>query len=232
MVKTFALVGVTFVALSTPAMAQDQADYSGFRAEALIGYDRVALDLDTSFEAEAGLDADGGHTSGVFYGVALGYDYTAAGFLFGIDAELSDSSIGETYTFDQVDVDGTLVDGTLSLDAARDLYVGGRIGAAFSSTAYYVKAGYSMARFSADARGSIDGQLGDIGANLDVEGLRLGGGVEQKLGQNTFVKLEYRYTNYGEAKVKSEGEELDADEIFDVVDLDRHQAVVGFGYRF
>lgn len=232
MFKPAAFACATLVAMSTPAMAQDQVDYSGFRAEALIGYDRVALDLDTSFEAEAELEADGSHASGAFYGVAIGYDYTAAGFLFGIDAELSDSSIGESYTFDQVDIDGTLLDGTLDLDAARDIYVGGRIGTAFSSTAYYAKIGYSMARFSADARGSVDGEPGEFGASLDVEGLRLGAGVEQRLGRNSFVKLEYRFTNYGEAKVKVEGEELDADELFDVIDLDRHQAVVGFGYRF
>lgn len=233
MLKSIALAGASFVALSTPVMAQDGPDYSGFRAEALIGYDRVALDLDTTFEAETGIDYDGEHSSGAFYGVAVGYDYTAAGFLFGVEAELNDSTVNEGYAFSETSLDGTLLNsGTLDLDAGRDIYVGGRLGAAFSSTAYYVKAGYSMARFKASERGTFEGQPFANDATLDVEGLRLGAGVERNIGRNSFVKLEYRYTNYGEAKVKSEGEELDADEIFDVIDLDRHQAVVGLGYRF
>jgi outer membrane immunogenic protein len=232
MLKSIALASASLVAVSTPAMAQDQGQYSGFRAEALIGYDRVALDLDTTYEAENDLEYDGQHSSGAFYGVGVGYDYTVAGFRFGIDAELNDSTVSEGYAFSGTTFDGELLDSTIDLNAGRDIYVGGRVGAAYSSTAYYVKAGYSMARFSATERGTLDGQSYVTDGILDVEGLRLGAGIEQQFGRNAFVKLEYRYTNYGEAKLRSEGQEVDVDEAFDVIDFDRHQGVVGLGYRF
>ena len=53
----------------------------------------------------------------------------------------------------------------------------------------------------------------------DTVDLRLGAGLEQKLGTNTFVKAEYRYSNYKEI------------EDFDI-DADRHQVVAGVGIRF
>jgi outer membrane immunogenic protein len=49
--------------------------------------------------------------------------------------------------------------------------------------------------------------------NANADGIRAGAGLEYALGQNLFVKAEYRYSNY-EAGVE------------------RNQVVGGFGFRF
>ena len=85
----------------------------------------------------------------------------------------------------------------------------------------YAKGGYTNARFKfgyTDPAGAIT----DVGFNAD--GYRLGAGIEQKLSANTFVKAEYRYSNYSEIDSTTTGNVQ--------IDTDRHQGLVGFGVRF
>lgn len=126
---------------------------------------------------------------GVTYGVNFGYDLQSGNVLFGIEGEVTESSA-------ELKVGNTVV-----ASASRDLYAGGRLGYVFGNTAVYGKVGYTNAR--------IESTVG----NENGDGVRLGGGVEHKFGQNLFGKVEYRYSNY-------EG------------DVTRHQAVAGLGVRF
>lgn len=153
----------------------------------------LAQESDASFsgfrlEAIAGIDrvnVDGDGASGVAYGVAAGYDFGGSSALFGIDAEA---------TFSTTD--------NCCADAGRDLYVGGRIGTPIGSGAQiYAKAGYTNAR--------AETYYGDY--NLD--GVRLGAGVELQVQGKLFVKGEYRYSNYE-------------------LGFERHQVLAGVGTRF
>jgi len=89
---------------------------------------------------------------------------------------------------------------------------GGRIGALVGpATLVYAKAGYTNARYNltyTEPTGVSNFKLHD---NLD--GVRVGAGVEQAVGRNAYVKAEYRYSNYEQG-------------------FDRHQVVAGFGFRF
>lgn len=126
---------------------------------------------------------------GVAYGVNLGYDLQRGNALFGIEGEVTESS-------------AELKSGnTVVASAGRDLYVGGRVGFVTGGTLIYGKAGYTNARVESGS----DGENGD--------GIRVGGGVERKFGQNLFGKVEYRYSNYE-------------------ADVERHQIVAGLGVRF
>ena len=69
----------------------------------------------------------------------------------------------------------------------------------------------------------------DTKSNIDTDGYRLGAGVEQAIGTNTYAKLEYRYSNYGEGEVDYVN---GPDSGRFNLDTDRHQVVVGFGLRF
>ncbi len=69
---------VSAIALAAPAIAHEHASFTGPRAEAVVGFDRV--------------QADGGHEDGVSYGGQVGYDFQAGGFLVGIECEATDSS--------------------------------------------------------------------------------------------------------------------------------------------
>ena len=71
----------------------------------------------------------------------------------------------------------------------------------------YAKAGYTNARFK------VRSTVAALNAADNLDGVRLGAGVEHMLGDRAFVKAEYRYSNYEAG-------------------AERHQAVLGFGYRF
>jgi outer membrane immunogenic protein len=188
--KKFLIAALAASALATPALAQESAPFTGFRVEGLVGYDK--------------LKADGDSRDGVAYGVGAGYDFQLGGMVAGIEGEYMDSNT------DGCETQGT---STACLTAKRDLYVGGRIGAAVTpSTLLYAKAGYTNARlggsFTDTATPALNESLSD---NLD--GVRVGAGVEQKLGANLYAKAEYRYSNYEAG-------------------LERHQVLGGIGFRF
>jgi outer membrane immunogenic protein len=189
--RCFAYPALLAFAAVSPAMAQESAPFTGPRVEGLIGWDRVQSDADKD-------DAVG-------YGAAVGYDMQMGGAVVGAEAEYSDSDnrscVGTT----------TVADPRICLKMGRDLYAGGRIGTVLGgSTLLYAKAGYT----NAQAKLTSDDGTGQITLDKsNLDGVRVGGGAEHALGTNTYVKAEYRYSNY-EAGVE------------------RHQAMGGFGFRF
>ena len=65
--------------------------------------------------------------------------------------------------------------------------------------------------------------------NFQLEGWRVGAGVQKDIGSNTYAKLEYRYSNYHDADFQfANGTTTNQFE----VDTDRHQVVAGVGFRF
>ena len=210
---TTALFGA---AIATPALAQDtNPTFTGPRVEATIGFDSIGAGSD--------VDVDGNDQSveGFLYGVGIGYDFAAGGALVGVEAELTDSTGSvessnndpETFGFGRV---GT----------GRDIYVGGRVGIlANPQTLVYVKGGYTNARLDALGRVGND----ELETDIELEGYRLGAGAERAIGRNSFVKVEYRYSNYNDATVLFDGDAVSG--TFDI-DSDRHQVAASVGFRF
>lgn len=174
--KYHVLAAAFAAGLAAPAMAQDNAAFTGFRVEALVGYDNVDV---------PGLK----NPDGVLYGIGAGYDAQLGGVVVGVEADVTDSTT-------KVKLVGP------DIESDRDLYVGGRIGTLVGSGLLYAKVGYTNARFEVNGAG---------GSNND--GVRAGIGYEYLLSGKSFLKLEYRYSNY-------EG------------GVERNQAVAGFGFRF
>lgn len=178
----------------TPAAAQEASPFSGVRVEGLVGYDTT--------------DVEGENSDGITYGVGVGYDFQMGGMVAGVEAEASDSTVDECVS--SVDITGD----QLCVDAGRDLYVGGRVGAAVSpNVLLYGKAGYTNSRVSLDYEDGTTGTVNDFEAGENLDGIRVGAGVEFALGPNSYAKTEYRYSNYEQG-------------------FDRHQVVAGFGFRF
>lgn len=178
-------------AAASPVLAQEAAPFTGPRVEGIIGYDKV--------------DVNPGKDDSVMYGVAAGYDMQMGGLVVGIEGEYNDSNIKDCVGA------GTAASPEVCARVGRDLYAGGRIGSAIGpDTLIYGKVGYTNAGFRATSNNGT-GRVELADGNLD--GVRVGAGLEQKVGPNSFVKAEYRYSNY-EAGVE------------------RHQAVAGFGFRF
>lgn len=179
---------------SAPALAQDRAPFTGPRVEGIVGWDRSG-------------QKDAGRDDGVTYGVGVGYDFQAGGAVLGVEAEASDA------TTDRCARDVSAAGDSLCVKAKRDLYVGGRVGTVLGgNTLLYGKAGYTNARVGVEYEDGASGAADfKDGANLD--GIRAGAGVERAIGGNSFVKAEYRYSNYENG-------------------FDRHQVVGGVGIRF
>lgn len=188
-------------AVATPALAQTAAGpFTGLRIEGVAGYDALS----------DGHDQDSSSSNGIVYGGAVGYDIQLNSLIVGAEGELTGSTT-DTRT------DGLLVAGDrLRVDAGRDLYAGARVGFVVAPTTLaYAKAGYTNARI--DAR--YDTGNTRVEDHTDLDGVRLGAGIEQQIGAKTYVKGEYRYSHYGRA----DGYDIDAD---------RHQIVAGVGMRF
>ncbi|WP_375422664.1 outer membrane protein [uncultured Sphingomonas sp.] len=187
---------------ASPVLAQDVANapFTGPRVEGLVGYDNM----------RDGSDGDSDGRDGVVYGAAVGYDVQVGGAVLGVEGEITDSSTN-------VRTNDLLVAGdSLRLDVGRDLYAGARLGFALNPrTLAYVKGGYTNARL--ETRYAGGGAFQDD--KFDLEGYRVGAGLELAMSGNAYVKGEYRYSHYGDV----EGYETD---------LDRHQLLAGVGIRF
>ena len=186
--------------VAAPAFAQDRAPFTGPRVEALAGYDNL----------RDGGNGDTEGRDGFVYGGAIGYDQQVGGFIAGIEGEVTGATTAAR-------TNNLLVPGDrLRVGAGRDLYAGARVGYVISPFAMiYAKAGYTNARVEAEYRSGTT----TVTDHENLDGYRVGAGIEYKLGQRTYVKGEYRYSNYGNS------------DRFDI-DASRHQILGGVGVRF
>lgn len=183
-------------AVASPVFAQDSepADKAatGFRVEAIAGYE------DASFDSVR-------NGSGLLYGVGVGYDIAAGRFRFALEAEASDSTARDCSVF---------AGAQICSRAGRDLYAGARVGGMISDNMLlYGKVGYTNFRHS--TRFTPAGTTTPLVLHPEPDGLRLGAGTEIAVGSRTFIKAEYRFSNYEASQ-----------------SYDKHQGVIGFGLRF
>ena len=215
-----ALLGGT---LASPALAQPAGElspFTGFRIEGLAGYDTLNSGDNDDDGVDTGDDEGDESIDGAAFGVGVGYDFDLGGVVAGIEGEFTEST-GEQGT------DGTIdgVNFSSNVEIGRDLYIGGRVGFRVTpATLLYAKAGYTNTSIEA----AFDEDEDRFEFDTNVDGYRLGAGVEQLFGPNMFGKLEYRYSNYNNLDFSD-----DEDEDFDTdIDLDRHQVMAGIGFRF
>lgn len=193
MYKSVALLLLATTAAS-PAFAQEAPTFQGPRVEGIIGWDRVGV--------------PGGNSDGVTYGAGVGYDLQRGRGVFGLEAEITDSSTDECVN------DFTIAGDELCAATGRDLYVGARAGAVVSpNLLLYAKAGYTNGRVRLDYDDGTAATTDDFSVGRNLDGIRLGAGAEYALSRNAYLKAEYRYSNYEQG-------------------FDRNQVVAGFGVRF
>lgn len=220
MKKIIASLAAASAVAAVPAMAQGTAEpFTGFHVEGLVGYD--VTKAGSSIDDDANVDNDES-IDGVVFGVGAGYDFRMGNVVVGPEAEVTWSTAKTS--FENGDFEGF---GIGNVEANRDLYVGGRVGYAFTPrTMVYAKGGYTNAKF--DVRNG-DGTV-VTNDDIDADGWRVGAGVEQAVSDNIFAKVEYRYSNYEKGELDFTGDIPDGQR-FDL-DLDRHQVMAGVGMRF
>lgn len=204
---------------ATPALAQDEVNpqFTGPRVGIVGGYDIVR----PGSTEDTDIDGDNQNVDGFLYGVDVGYDFSIGGAVVGVEAELSDST-GKV----KANTSDPNFFGFGEVATGRDIYVGARAGfLATPSTLIYAKGGYTNTKLNVLAS---DGTT-ELRQNYKLDGWRVGAGVEQAIGSNTYAKLEYRYSNYRNANFEFSNGGVTDD--FDI-DTDRHQIVAGVGIRF
>lgn len=182
----FSLVAAAATAgVAAPASAQQEAaPFSGPRVEAVAGISEE-----------------------VFVGGGVGYDVQKGRLVFGVEGEVTTSLEKDC------EVLMSNIQDRLCLKLGRDLYAGGRVGFALgSSTLLYAKAGYSNLRLKDSYDPGTGGGSG-FEFTRDLDGVRVGAGIEQKLGRSAYVKGEWRYSNYENDNYK-------------------HDGLIGVGFRF
>ena len=223
---TLLLTGIAGAVIAVPAAAQDNSTFTGPRVEIMGGYDisKAGSDVDNDFN-----DEDDQSIDGFVYGIGAGYDIALGGVVVGVEGEFAKSTARTSIN------DGDLEDLGFgaSFDTGRDLYLGARVGAVVGpNMLVYAKGGYTNARYNLLAEDGVT----EIETNLDLDGFRVGAGAEYALNRNSFIKLEYRYSNYSEGEFDFVNNDFFDDDTgesgrFDA-DLDRHQVMIGAGFRF
>lgn len=222
------LVAAALVAgmLASPAWAQDEEEhFEGPRIEVLFGYDQAKAGLEETDEFD-------GDSEDIFYGAAIGYDFQSGLLMYGVEAEIAGSGLSYQESTEDFAFDGSILSGTSRIDSATEYYLGARFGLVGGRHMLYVKAGYAMSGIDIDLDGTVNSDPQRFNADVDLDGLRLGVGYEYKVTDRAFIKAEYRYTDYSGANVEALGQSVEIGDIFEAVNLERHQAVVGAGVRF
>lgn len=115
-----------------------------------------------------------GAEDGFYYGAQVGKDWAVGGVLLGLEGE----------------VGGSTAEGTYLLDPARQgLFANAAVRLAIpvtGSTRVFARGGVAHHRIDYATRTDFSGT-----------GYTLGGGIEQDLGSQVFVRGEYRYSDYG-----------------------------------
>lgn len=116
--KIVFLAAAAGMAVAAPAAAQDEANnMGGFYVGAVAGLDHISLEDSTGTENDSGL----------LYGVTAGFDAVSGSAIFGLEAEVSDTTISSG-----------------AGDAGLDLYGGVRVGLKVDDNdLVYLKAGYT-----------------------------------------------------------------------------------------
>jgi outer membrane immunogenic protein len=225
------------VLLASPVQAQSYGDgdeFTGFRIEALGGWDNEGVDFDDDV-------FDGGKRSddGFMLGGAIGYDLQMGQFVIGAEGEFTESTLDREYQ-EQVTLPPTPsqpiarpISTIYNIEGGGDIAVAARAGYVVSPAfMIYGKVGYSWHKLAIEGTGTDNGSSFVIDEALDLAGLRLGAGGEMNFTDMFFGKIEYRYSNYNEGDFDVRGFTPTLEPLFSGIDVVRHQVVVGAGLRF
>jgi outer membrane immunogenic protein len=176
-------------------------DWGGFYVGVNTGYAWTDVDVDTAPAISDSID-------GFAVGAYAGYNFFNNGWVYGVEADIK-----HDFNEDRFDSAGT----TYEAETTWGGSVRARVGYAFDRTLIYGTGGYAFTRASID----------DIDAGTDdsdtLHGWTVGAGVEQAITDTMAARVEYRYTDYGDADIGPAGADAD---------FDSHAIMVGVSMKF
>jgi len=178
-----------------------QVNWSGLYFGAAVGYAIASTDRDIggdyfSIASRNGLSNDG--AQGI---LTIGYDRQVhQNLVLGIFADYAFGDLDRTESlFGSIGIKSELTD---------NWAVGARLGFVHSCcTMWYATAGYAQL----DHEWEVNFGPYKFGASKTRDGYFVGGGVEQQLRDNLFLKMEYRYTDFGSDDLIKDFVETDTD---------------------
>ena len=169
----------TSLSMAGSASAQDSI-FEGTYLGAQGGYS--VIDVDVSV---AGVGSASDELDGFGGGVFIGFGGTNGNLYGSIEAEVGYDGAEWSETSGGVSAD---------VEAELTYGVGFRVGAVVAEN-FLIYGRVGWIRTNLDASLSVVG-VGSASDDEDIDGLRVGGGVEGKLGDNIGVRGEFTYTNY------------------------------------
>ncbi|MCM0000912.1 MAG: outer membrane beta-barrel protein [Erythrobacter sp.] len=217
-----AIVGVTLAA--TPAHAEDEFD--GFYAGVAIGYDFQASDSDETITFDRGSNGTFGETvttgaganafspgfcggeatspqntncipdsDGVSFAARAGYDYQMGSLVLGVVGEVGTVDVRDAVSAFSTTPAFYYMERTIDYNAALRLRAGYTV---TESTLLYATGGVAYAKLDQSFESSNSANTFTVIADDSAYGFQIGAGLEQKIGSNFSLGIEYLYTGYND----------------------------------
>lgn len=196
-------------------IADPQVNWNGLYIGAAVGYGIASAEVELG---EGSINFDGVSSEGFQGIVSVGYDRLIhPNIVLGVFAD---------YAFGDLETDLT-VSGSGEVFGAEitdSWAIGARLGLIRSCcTMWYVAAGYAQA----DLDWKVSFGEDSISGGKGMDGWFIGGGIEHQLMNNIFLKLDYRYTDYGKVRWVDE----DDIDIGISTDTDVHSVRLGVNWK-
>lgn len=201
--KKIAIAASAFALLAIPVAANAQAYV---QVEAALDHLKLGK---TDIDDGDSIGEYGNKATSFGYGVSAGYDVQLPHNLFvGVQASWDDSSAKACESYDE---EGYYHEKDCN-GGGRDVSAVVRLGAAVTpKTKVYAFGGYTNARidrlysYKDVYEGASDTNWTEDNYHTNLDGVRLGAGVQYDIAAKFFVKAEYRYSNYEHGVVRNQG---------------------------
>lgn len=212
--KVLCAIATSICCIANPALADDETDWSGAYIGIHAGYTSLKSDSTpvlsgtwTSESAALQSEVVAGWSAkqsleNANFGAQLGYNYDAGGVVLGLEGDFTLVNGSDVFRRGPI---ATVVTPALSytygntIDPKYSASVRAKIGVPLGQTLVYAHGGWALTRaeIGADIL-SNGGYSKAVLQNETFNGYIVGGGLEQKLGTNASVRLEYSYTDQGD----------------------------------
>jgi outer membrane immunogenic protein len=222
--RKFAVATAAAVMITSPALADDE--FAGVYGGVAIGYDFQASDDDEFISFDRGSNGSFGETittaaganafspgfcdgeatstantncepdsDGVSYRARLGYDRQMGTFVLGIVGEIGKSEVTDIVSAFSTTPAFYYMEREIDFDASLRLRAGFTPA---TNTLLYATGGVAFAKLDQTFETSNTANAFEVIPDEETFGFQIGAGVEQKIGSNFSIGVEYLYTGYEE----------------------------------
>lgn len=214
--RYLALAAIAGCVFATPALADEEGDWTGAYVGVNVGYTAAKSDSDVALSGSwtsesAALQSEvvnrwsaNQSLDDVNFGGQIGYNYQMGGAVIGVEADISALSGNEVLTRTQASTAFPSLSYTYTnrVDPKHMISLKGRLGAAMGNTLFYAEGGWAWTRadLGADILSNASTPYSKSGRLAEtLDGFIVGGGIEHRFSPNISARIAYDYTDQGDA---------------------------------